>query len=371
MKGAVPSLLVVAGESSADRYAAAVLARLRDRMPDARFFGLGLERLSREGLECVADVSELGVVGITEAFSAVGAAFGILKVLSDKVKKYRPSAALLVDLPSFNLHLAQRLRRMGVGVVWYVAPQLWAWRTGRIRKLRRRVDRLCVVLPFEEEFFRKAGIDARYVGHPLVEFQRAGKPERPYLVLLLPGSRNAEIERMLEPMVAAAGLLGKRHPHLRFVCAPAIEPSRRWFDELCSRHRAKVELAVGEADRLLCTAGLAWCASGTISLQAAMAGVPQVVVYRLSWLSWLVANAMVKVPWASLVNILAGRQLVPELLQGNFTPESLASHSEVLLWGPERARVTEGYRQVRAMLGSRNASDAVADTVLEVMNAGR
>lgn len=365
------SFLAVAGEASGDRHGSEVLARLGQLEPQASFFGLGMDCMIHQGLELSGDPSVLGVVGLSEAVSGLRRAHELLRRLLEQARSRRPAAALLIDVPDFNLPLARGLQRLGIPVVYYIAPQAWAWRRGRVKKLRRRVSRLCVVFPFEKDFFAAHGIDVEYVGHPLagrIHPAEEGDPDR---VLLLPGSRRREIDRLLPPMLQAARLLQRHNPHLHFVLAPGISLEPGWLekqvpeDELCLRLEDP-----GAATRLLPGSRLAICASGTVTLEAALAGVPQVVIYKVSRLTYLLASLLVRIPYVCIVNILAGRQLVPELLQGRARPECIAVSAQMLLdRGAARQRVLQGYRQLRQQLQHADPAGRVARALLEV--AGR
>ncbi len=364
--GGLREILVVAGDASADRYGAGVIERLAQAGGLATF-GVGGARMQAAGLEKIGDARAISVVGISEAARGLLAARRLLKSLVQEAKRRRPAVALLMDLPDFNLPLARRLKKLGVPVVYYVAPQAWAWRRGRVRKLRRRVERLCVILPFEEEFFRRRGVAAEYVGHPLTEQPLPAADPRPQRVLLLPGSRRREVERLAGPMLGAARLLKKNHPELRFILplAEGVEPS--WLGRHLAEAGETVEIDRRGAAACLPGARLALAASGTVTLEAALAGVPLVVTYRLSRLSYLIVRSLVRVDRVCLVNLLLGRSVVPELLQGKARPHLLAAAAERLLAdGPERQAVLQAYRELASLLGGRRPAERVAEVIGEL-----
>ncbi|HOX45256.1 MAG TPA: lipid-A-disaccharide synthase [Myxococcota bacterium] len=369
-----PRLLLVAGESSGDAHAAPVLARLRARWPGLECFGLGGAALRREGLEPLAEAEVLNVVGLSEILGRLGRVWRLRRRLLAEVERRRPRVALLVDLPGFNLNLAAHLRRRGVRVVQYVAPQAWAWREGRVAKLRARVDRLCVIFPFEADYFARRGLAAEFVGHPLLErfaqappVAPAGAGARPVLALV-PGSRPLEVARLLPALARAARLLQAEQPGLRVVLplAPRIDAGH--VRALLAEAGLEAELLHADASRALAGARLGLVASGTAVLEGALCGVPMVVVYRVSWLSRLLARWLVRVPTFAIVNLLAGRRVVPELLQGEVRPARIAAEARAL-WaeGPERSAALAGLAEVARGLGQQQPSARVAAAVAELL----
>ncbi len=367
-----PSLLVVAGEASADAHGARVVERLRRKLPGVECFGLGRERLEAAGLSAVADSDALRVVGISEALRGLPKIRRVFGRVLDEVRNRQPSAALLIDLPDFNLRLARRLNKLDVPVVYYVAPQAWAWRRGRVRQLRRRVHKLCVVFPFEAEFFEKNGVAAEFVGHPLTEDGLPPGEDRPNRVAIVPGSRPREIERLLPAFAGAARILKEQVPDLEFVLpqAPGIEAGR--VRELLSRAGVEAALVPGGALRALPGSRLALVASGTATLESALAGVPMVVAYRVSRMTYLMVRPIFRLPYVCIVNILAKRRLVPELLQGRAKAEAVARAALPLLEdGKERTGMLLGLREVAASLQSdRRPSERVAGILAGLLEGG-
>ncbi len=361
-----PRLLLVAGEASADSHGAAVLEVLRREVPDVECFGLGGERLSRAGLRRVADAQALNVVGVSEALRRLPAIRRVFRAVRAEAERTRPDAALLLDLPDFNLRLARRLRHLKVPVVYYIAPQAWAWRRSRVRQLRRLVARLCVIFPFEEEFFRRHGVNTEYVGHPLARLEPV-PPTEPPRVALLPGSRPREVERLLPVIANAARQLQDRRPTLRFVLAVAPGMDGAKMQERLRSAGVHAEPAAGGQEALR-GARLALCASGTATLEAALLEVPAVVLYRVSWTTYALVRPIFRLRHVCIVNILAGHPVVPELLQGSARPEAVAAAAERLLEdGPARAAVLDGYRDVRVQLGARLPAPRVAEIVKSVL----
>jgi lipid-A-disaccharide synthase len=371
-------LLVVAGEASGDLHASRLLRALAARRPELRAFGLGSSEMAAAGAELVADAREVSVVGIVEALSVVQRARELLALLVAEAERRRPVAAVLVDFPEFNLRLARRLRWLGIPVVYYVSPQIWAWRRWRVRGIVENVDRMLVLFPFEVAFYERHGLAAVHVGHPLVdevpELPQAwdalppGRlPER-YELALLPGSRRSEIEALLPLQLAAAERIAAELPiRARLVRAPSISAA-----ELAPWLAAPrgFELEVVEAGRFEAVAGahLALCASGTATLETGLLGTPLLMLYRLSPFTWRLARLLVRVPYASLVNLVLDRPAVPELVQRDADPTRVAREAVALLRSREAVdRMREELAGLRPRLGRPGASDRAADEVLELI----
>ena len=366
-------ILVSAGEASGDRYGAELVEALRKRFPDAEFFGCAGKRLRASGVRAVVESEEIAVVGIFEVIRHIPRVFGVLKRLARAARQERPAMAILTDSPDFHLRLAAKLRKESVPIFYYVAPQVWAWRKGRLRVLRRVVDHLLCIFPFEQEYFRGNGIEATFVGHPLKGkvtatmsraefFQAHGLDEHAPLVALLPGSRRGEAQRHLEPLLGAVERL-RRGRRLNFVLPASSTTGKEFFAERISD--SAVHIIEGNTENALGHADLALTASGTVTVEAALLGAPMVVFYRVITPSWLVGKLLVDVPFYSMVNLLAGRRIVPELIQGDCTAERLAAEAERLL-DDDEARET--MRRELAEIGkgletSRPAAERAAEVI--------
>jgi lipid-A-disaccharide synthase len=370
-----PEVLIVATEASADLHAARVLEELRARRPGVRAFGMGGPRLRDAGLEALRRAEEMSVMGIAEVLPAIPRILRILGELARAAAERRPAAALLVDSPDFNLRLAKKLKKLGIPVVYYVSPSVWAWRQGRVKTIRKVVDRMLCILPFEERFYEGTGVSARFVGHPLAERPAPAPAERYRAALgldpgrttiaLVPGSRHGEVERLLPEMLEAAERVRERHADAQFVLPVAPTLREEQLAEHLARHRTlEVKLVAGRAEEVVGASDAALVKSGTSTLEAALMLRPMVVVYRVSWLSALVARLLVKIAHVALVNLLAGRRLVPELLQGEARGERMAGELERLLGDPAaREAQLAGLREVRASLGEPGAPGRVAEEV--------
>jgi lipid-A-disaccharide synthase len=361
------TVFVVAGEASGDLHAANLLSALHGLDPAIEAFGVGGERLRGAGLQCVARSEELSLMGLAEVVRELPRLWGLSRRVRRAALERRPRVAILVDSPDFNLPLARALHRAGIPVVIYISPQLWAWREGRVRRIRRDVTRVLCILPFEVEFYRRHGVAAEFVGHPLVDelapVMREAPRREPRALALLPGSRWHEVEALLPAMLAAAGRLAGTTPGLkvRLVVAPGLDAGR--IGALAGS--ADVELVVSDRHRALAACGAAVVASGTATLECALLGVPMVVGYRLHPASYLVARRLVRVPHVALVNLVAGEAVVPELVQGAFTAERIAGEAELLLSGAGE-RQLPGLAEVRRRLGEAGASRRAAQAVLAV-----
>jgi len=372
----VKDLLVVALEASADLHGAAVLRELRTLLPELRAFGAGGPRLREAGLEALVRAEDLSVMGVAEVLPALPKLLDAMDALYDAARDRRPAAALLIDSPDFNLRLARRLRRLRVKVAYFIGPSVWAWRKHRVKQIARDVSKMLVILPFEAAFYAQHGVTARYVGNPLADVRTGsratararifGAVEGPVLALL-PGSRLHEIHRHWPPTLEAARALRLRLPELRLVVPVASTLQRSLFGE------PKDVVFVDRAEDALLAADAAVVASGTATLEAALAGTPMVVVYRTSWLSWLAARMLVRVPFIALPNLLAGRAIAPELLQSRCTAETIAAETAQLLAdGPARTAQIEGLRDVREKLlppGAKGAARTAAEELAALFGA--
>ncbi len=340
----VQKILVSAGEASGDVYAAALVEALRARFPHSDFFGCTGPRMRAGGVRTVVDAASLAVAGLFEVISHIPRIHREYRRLVTAAAAERPQLAILTDSPDFHLRVARRLKRMGIPVVYLVAPQVWAWRKGRLPLMRRTIDHLLCIFPFEEQFFSSHGVPATFIGHPLgrlvrpsmsrQEFmhRRGLDPARP-LVALLPGSRHGESARHLPAVLDAAARLARSRP-VQFILGV---PPGRFIDaadvaSLTERNGApSIQVVEGETWNILASADIALAASGTVTVEAALLGTPMIVFYRVSSLSWLAGKLLVRVPFYSMVNLVAGRQVVPELMQNEMSGDRLASEALRLL----------------------------------------
>lgn len=373
-----PELLVVAGEASGDLHGARLLTELQQMIPGVRAFGMGGDELTAAGLETVADSAEVSVVGIVEALKILPKAREIFRRLLDEVDRRGARTAVLIDFPDFNLRLAKELERRGVSVVYYVSPQIWAWRRGRVKAIAKRVTKMLVLFPFEVDFYRGHGVEVVHVGHPLVDevpelpqvWEKGPPREGPYRVALLPGSRRSEVSALLPSLLQAVRRLAEELPiEARLVRAPAIP--RSLLEEAVALEGLPVEIVDGDRERrfeVVAGSHLALCASGTATLETGLLGTPLIVVYRLAtWTYWL-ARLLVRLPHVALVNLVLERRAVPELIQHEADPERIASTAADLLRDPARiATIRQDLADLRPRLGEPGASRRAAREVAETL----
>ena len=379
------NILLACGEPSGDLYAGALAREIRALDPAARVYGLGAAGLEAGGAELVADYRGLTVTGLSEALSVLPRSLAVYRRLVRMARAERPDVFVPIDFPDFNFRLAGALHRLGVPVVYYVCPQLWAWRRGRLRTMRRFVRRALVIFPFEAAIYRDAGIPVEFVGHPLVELsqpresrgdflQAAGLDPAAPTVALLPGSRPNEVRAILPEIVRAAPLIRRQAPQAQFLVARAPHLDDGLFAPLADLSAAGLPLAVvtSRTDDVLAASDVAVTASGTATVQAALHGLPLVIVYRLSPLTYRLVRTFAQVDTVGMVNLIAGRRIVPELVQDALTAEAVRDEVVRFLLDAEAAdRTRQALGQVRERLGGAGASGRAAAAVLETARAQR
>ena len=372
-------ILVSAGEASGDFYASLVVEEIRRRMPGAAFLGCTGPRLRAAGVQTVVDSASLAVVGLLEVVAHIPRIYGEYRKLIQAAAAWRPDIAILTDSPDFHLRAARRLHRMGIPVVYLVAPQAWAWRKGRLPQMRRTLRRLLCIFPFEEEFFTRHGVPATYIGHPLAglvaasltkdEFFRkhrlaAGRP----LITILPGSRKGEALRHLPALLDAAARL-YRERAVNLVLPASVTTGMAFFREFVGS--VPIRVIEGESWDAIAHADVALAASGTVTVEASLLGTPMVTFYRVSTPSWIAGKLLVRVPFYSMVNLIAGRRIVPELMQSEMTGAALAAAAEHLLSDPAaRAEMCAGLAEVRRKLtqsGPLSAPARAASIVQDIL----
>ncbi len=381
-----------AGEASGEYYGTLVMTALRELIPDADFFGLGGRRMEALGFRPIVRSEDVAVMGITEVVRHMPRIYREYRRLRASIAQEKPDIAILIDFPDVNLSLAKRLKAQGVPVIYFVSPQLWAWKKYRIRNVQRYVDRMLTIFPFEEQFYRERGVKAEFVGHPLAELEpprisrlefarQAGIDPGKTWVGLLPGSRGKEIRLNLPEMVRAAAMLRRNsEPNAEFLLplAPILTPMQRdhirsVLSGLLAREPNPPRIVVvDDARAVLHHAAASVVASGTATVEAALIGNPFIVVYRISPVSYAVVKRVVDVPHVAMVNLIAGKRIVPELIQGDFTASEVVSHLRPLLENDEaRARMQADLRQVGQLLRAKeSAVGRVAQITCEMLNYG-
>ncbi len=375
-------IIISCGEASGDLFAGALVREIRRLRPDTRVAGFGGERLAEAGADLVGDYRGLTVTGIVEAIRVLPRAWQMQRALIERARLERPDALVVIDFPDFNFRLASAFRRLGIPVVYYVCPQLWAWRPGRIATLRQIATKALVVFPFEPAFYAERNFDVEFVGHPLLDLARARvdrrgvcaetglDPGRP-IVAFLPGSRPNELRTILPTLAAAAGRIVERLPGVQFLVARAPHLAGALFESLAGVVPPRAILE-GRTDDVLAAADVVVTASGTATVQTAIHEKPMVIVYRVSPISYRIGKPLVRVTTYGMVNLVAGEQVVPELIQDDLTPDAVADETLRYLTDPacaERTRLR--LREVHQRLGTPGASARVAARVLEVCDAAR
>lgn len=372
-------VMISCGEPSGDLYAGALAAEIRKADPSVEISGFGSDRLREAGAELVGDFHGLSVTGLLEVAGLLPRAYAMYRRLVAHATRTRPDVFVAIDFPDFNFVLARAMKKLGVPVVYYVSPQLWAWRRGRMKTMKRIADRVLVIFPFEETMYREARVPVEWVGHPLLDLTSPPEPREAFLgrhgldpaspvVALLPGSRRNEVSQILPRLVAAAGLIRYRIPKAQFLVARAPHVTREMLAPLRDLEAQGAATVVdGDADSVLASADVALVASGTITVQAALHECPMVVVYRLSPLTYRLGKPFVHVHTYAMANLVAGRTVVPELIQDGFTPRAVAEEALKILTDPARALyVRAELREVRGKLGHPGASRRAARAVLAV-----
>ena len=369
-------ILISAGEASGEMYGAQLIEALRRRDPKLEFFGVGGQRMRAAGCDTVIDAKDLAVVGITEILSHLPKIWGLFQHLIEEADRRRPDLAVVIDSPAFNWRVARQMKKRGIPVVYFVAPQFWAWRQGRVKLIRKYVDKALVIFPFEEKFYRDRGVDATFVGHPLAELPvpAASRTEfaalyaldaaKPWITLM-PGSRRKEVSMILPTLLEAARRLGSEFEFLLPV-APTLE--RAFLQPMLGAGRITM---VDEALPALHHSRAAIVASGTATVEAAMMSTSFVMVYRVTPLTYALGKPRIKVPYFAMVNLIAGEKVVPELVQDDFTADRVVDEMrKILADGSARETMLAGLSRVKARLRPDAQASSAADRAAEIIMLG-
>ena len=366
------------GEASGDLYAGALVAALHRREPGIDVFGLGGERFRAAGGRLIADFHDISVTGLTEVLKVLPRTLTTMRQLVRAAERERPQALIVIDFPDFNFRLMRRIKRLGIPVIYYISPQLWAWRSGRIRQMKRAVDRVLPIFPFEAAIYQREGMDVRFVGHPLIDLANPHSdretflrqlnldPAKPVLALL-PGSRPNEVERLAAVMAQAIPAIAQQVPGVQFVVARAPNLDDGLF-EAFGVSGVPLRIAEGQADAVLNASDAVVTASGTATVQTALHGKPMVVVYKLSPLTYRLGKRLAHVDTYAMVNLIAGERVVVELIQDACTPEAVAAEAVRLLSDDDYCRrMRTALEEVKRRLGGPGASDRAAQAILELI----
>ena len=372
-------VMIVVGEASGDLHGAHLVKALYRRDPTLEIFGVAGDGLKREGIKVIFDVDRLTGMGFVELAGNLKTIWQAYRLLRKALREERPNLLILVDFPEFNLRLAQLAKKSGIPVLYYISPQVWAWRKRRTQKIARWVDRMAVVFPFEVPLYQNEGVAVSFVGHPLLDLAYSSEPRERTLtqygldpsrqtIAILPGSRRREVAYHLPPMLEAADRL-ERQLEMQFILVRATTVEKGILDGILEKAAVKVPIAEGNTYNVLHACDLVWAASGTATLETALMLRPMVIVYRLSWLTYALARLLVRVSHIGMVNIIAGESVVPELIQSDVTADKIVAESRAILQDPElRKRIVRKLSQVREKLGSPGASERVAEIAFSMIS---
>lgn len=373
-------ILIVAGEASGDLHGSQLVSNLLNLQPELEIYAVGSELMRQAGAKVLIDSSTLAVVGITEVFGQLSNILKAYRALKKFIKEKDLSLLILIDFPDFNLRLAKIAHRAKLPILYYISPQVWAWRKGRVQKIARLVTKMAVILPFEVELYKQAGLEAEFVGHPLLDTINHGQNNSPEeraiiekgypLIALLPGSRLKEVKSLLPPMLEAAKIIWQKKSTAKFILPIAPSISRGEIEKILpTSSEVPLVLTENQAYRALATADLIIVASGTATLEAAIFQKPMIIVYQVSFLSYIIGKALIKVKWIGLVNIIAEKKIVPELLQENVRGDLIAMEALKILDNENyRKEMLRNLAVVKERLGTRGAARRVAQMALQMVN---
>jgi len=376
-------IMIVTGEASGDLHGANLVKALRSKNPRLQFYGMGGAELAAVGVEILYDAAKVSVVGVFEVFSHLKDIWLAQRVLRRRLIDDAPDLLILIDLPDFNLLLAKKAKKLGIPVFYYISPQLWAWRSGRVKTIKARVDKLGVILPFEEAFFKKRGVEAQYVGHPLVDTVKTSAKREEFYRLhriapgtpcigLFPGSRKREVSSLLPIFFRAAEILQHNSPEkiVFFIPRASTIGKEEFFAAGLHSYQQQLDIRIIEKERynMMAACDAVVTASGTVTLELAILEVPMVVVYKLAPLTYQLGKLLVKIDFFSLVNLIAGYEAVPELLQHAVTAEKISAELTAIMTLPTRKQqIQQALHEVRNKLGGSGASDKAATAALQLM----
>lgn len=375
----IKRILIVAGEASGDLFASHLVKAIKEISPDVQFFGLGGKKLKESGVNLYFDIVELAVIGFFEVLKNLKKFKQIFTALLTQVDKNKPDLAILVDYPGFNLRLAKELKKRNIPIAYYISPQVWAWGENRIKTIRKLINHMLVIFKFEEGFYKKHNIPVSFVGHPLLDlvkskiskeelFNRVGLNLKNLTFALLPGSREKEVKTLLPIMLDAANLIYKKIPYCQFLILRAPTVKEEIFRATLSRYHLPIYMLSQMTYDGLAASDFALVASGTATLETAILGVPMVILYKVSFLSWLYLRMLIKVPYIGMINLIADRALVPEFIQYRARPEKISSYIKDILTKPEELdRIKKSLSYVKTYLGEGQASNKAAVIIVALL----
>ncbi|OGP66805.1 MAG: lipid-A-disaccharide synthase [Deltaproteobacteria bacterium RBG_19FT_COMBO_43_11] len=375
-----PKVMIVAGEASGDLHGASLVGEMLKMNPALNFYGIGGSRMKEAGVELLANAAEIAVVGLTEVISKLGNFFKIIKRLKNSLDELKPILVILIDFPDFNLNIVARAaKKRKIKIFYYISPQVWAWRKGRIDQIKKLVDKMAVILPFEVDTYAAKGFTVDYVGHPLLDLvktqftkqearQHFGLSGNKTTIGLLPGSRTAEIKRLLPEMMRAAQIISQKIPAAQYILPLADTLEEKVIAGIISGSGVTVKIVSGRTYDVIACCDLAIVTSGTATLETGLLGIPMVIIYRVSLVSALIGEIVINVKNIGLVNIVAGKTIVPELIQLNANGQRIAAEAlAILLNEPKRLEIIKELAAVRARLGSPGAARRAAQIACDMI----
>jgi lipid-A-disaccharide synthase len=381
MTNSAKQVLIVAGEASGDHHAARLVEELHQRDPNVHFAGIGGERMRKAGVEILVDSADMAVVGLVEVLANYRFLSGVLERMRNELRQRRPDMLILVDYPDFNLRLAKTAKELGIKVLYYISPQVWAWRQKRVYKIKQLVDMMAVVFPFEVPFYEHAGVPVRFVGHPLVDevdseldrkqaLKEFGLDAVRPVLGLFPGSRRSEIKRLLPTVLQSAALIRKSKPEVQFILPRASTLSEEFLAPYLAGIDLDITVVPGRSYDVMRACDTIISASGTATLEIALMQVPLVVLYKIAPLSYQIMSRLIKVDHIALCNIVAGERVATELIQHDATPKKISAEALSLLNDKEKARrMSERLGKIRKRLGGSGGSANIAELALELLFA--
>lgn len=374
-------VMIIAGEDSGDLHGANLIHELKKQEPSLFLCGIGGEKMRRAGLRILFHSSELSVMGITEVVAKLPTILKAMGTAKKIVKNLKPDLLILIDFADFNLRVAKVAKKVGIPVLYYIPPKVWAWRSGRVKKIKARTDQLAVILPFEADFFRQHGLNATFIGHPLLDNPNADaenhfpRDEKQGTIIgLLPGSRRTEIRKLLPILLDTAKRIRVRIPAARFQVSLAPSADRVFLETMIRNHpeSAQMELVDGPVEQIFRQADFLVAASGTVTLEAALAGVPMVIIYKVSDFSYMLGKSLANVTHVGLANLIAGKEIIPELLQWKAKPELISETVCSILLDPQKLSTMKNeLLQIREKLGGPGASARTAQLALKMIGMGK
>jgi len=373
------TIMIVAGEASGDMHGANLVREMLKINPALNFYGIGGNKLREEGVELLANASDMAVVGLTEVISKLGSILKIMKMMKRSLDDRRPDLVILIDYPDFNIPLAKAAKKRGIKVFYYISPQVWAWRKGRIGQIKKAVNKMAVILPFEVDTYGREGFAVNYVGHPLLDMvklnyskqesrKKFGLAENKITVGILPGSRLSEVEKLMPELLRASEILAQKMPDIQFILPLADTLEEKIITEIISRFTIKVHVVAGHTYDVISCTDLALVASGTATLETALLGVPMIIVYKISLLSYVIGRLIVDVENIGLVNIVAGKTIVPELIQSDASSKRIAEEALAILTnGEKKQEIIKELEAIRAKLGEPGAAIRAAQIACDMV----